>query len=146
MKQCIWGGFCGSQNVISEYKHQYKSHDHIPSNLLITSGCPTNILLYDTSSIHRLSDGKTRLWIVGSLISTVCRNALWITFCSSALGTTLSRDCCWNWIRRFFLPVNYCKLYFVNIQKVTFKPSSIVPSLLSLPYIHVHACVPHTQT
>lgn len=120
--------------------HQYKHHEHISFTSLITSGCPKIILLYVTSSIHIPSDGNTRLWIVGSLISTVCRNVLWMTFCSSALGTTFSSDCCWNCIRRFFLPANHCKLYFVNVQKANFKPSSILSHLFSLPHVHSCAC------
>ena len=125
--------------------HQYKSHESISFTWSITSGCPKIILLYCTSSIHIPSDGKTRLWIVGSLISTVCRNASWMTFCSSALGTTFSSDCCWNCIRRFFLTVNYCKLYLVNIQKANFKTSNILSHLFSLPHIHLcaHVCVIH---
>ena len=124
---------------------QYKSHERISSTWLITSGCPKIILLYVTSSIHIPSDGKTRLWIVGSLISTVCRNALWMTFCSSALGTTFSSDCCWNCIRRFFLPVSYCKLYLVNTQKANFKTSNILSQLFSLPHVHsrAHVCAIH---
>jgi hypothetical protein len=87
------------------------------------------------------------LWIVGSLISIVCRNALWITFCSSALGTTFSSDCCWNCIRRFFLPVSYYKLYLVNTQKQILKLVILcLISSLSLTYIHMHMCVPYTNT
>jgi hypothetical protein len=86
------------------------------------------------------------LWIIGSLTSTVCRKALWMTFCSSALGTTFSSDCCWKCIRRFFLPVNYCKLYLVNIRKENFKTSNILSHLFSLPHVHSCARVCHTQT
>jgi hypothetical protein len=81
------------------------------------------------------------LWIVGSLTSTVCRNALWMTFCSSALGTTFSSDCCWNCTRSFFLPVNYCKLYFVNNQEANFKISNILSHLFSFPHMHSCACM-----